>query len=185
MCSARCLCRRRRFYSCSRRLYVVRRLTVQSEATVATAFTIARRRDGWRAAHMAAAAAARLHSQKQRFIRRRRSHHCPLLTVVVAVVGLVKRSCSKPHCAAAAPRAAAVARALKRMNEGLCTILSLEPAAHFLRSQQHSSQRTGSLGRFHVCTAFASSCRFHSLASLLHAHVNSMYICNRRLVCMI
>ena len=183
MCSARCLCRRRRFYSCSRRLYVVRRLTVQSEATVATAFTIARRRDGWRAAHMTAA--ARLHSQKQRFIRRRRSHHCPLLTVAVAVVGLVKRSCSKPHCAAAAPRAAAVARALKRMNEGLCTILSLEPAAHFLRSQQHSSQRTGGLGRFHVCTAFASSCRFHSLASLLHAHVNSMYICNRRLVCMI
>ena len=175
MCSGRCLCRRRRrCYSCSRRLYVVRRLTVQSEATVATAFTIARRRDGWRAAHMAAAA-ARLHSQKQRFIRRRRSHHCPLLTVAVAVVGLVKRSCSKPHCAAAAaaPRAAAVARALKRMNEGLCTILSLEPAAHFLRSQQHSSQRTGGLGRFHVCTAFASSCRFHSLASLLHAHVNS------------
>ena len=176
MCSARCLCRRRRrCYSCSRRLYVVRRLTVQSEATVATAFTIARRRDGWRTAHMAAA--ARLHSQKQRFIRRRRSHHCPLLTVAVAVVGLVKRSCSKPHCAAA-PRAAAVARALKRMNEGLCTILSLEPAAHFLRSQQHSSQRTGGLGRFHVCTAFASSCRFHSLASLLHAHVNSMYISN-------
>lgn len=121
-------------------------------------------------------AAARLHSQKQRFIRRRRSHHCPLLTVAVAVVGLVKRSCSKPHCAAtttAAPRAAAVARALKRMNEGLCTILSLEPAAHFLRSQQHSSQRTGGLGRFHVCTAFAISCRFHSLASLLPAHVNS------------
>ena len=122
-------------------------------------------------------AAARLHSQKQRFIRRRRSHHCPLLTIAVAVVGLVKRSCSKPHCVAAAitavPRAAAVARALKRMNEGLCTILSLEPAAHFLRSQQHSSQRTGGLGRFHVCTAFAISCRFHSLASLLPAHVNS------------
>ena len=122
-------------------------------------------------------AAARLHSQKQRFIRRRRSHHCPLLTVAVAVVGLVKRSCSKPHCAAAAitavPRAAAVARALKRMNEGLCTILSLEPAAHFLRSQQHSSQRTGGLGRFHVCTAFAISCRFHFSASLLPAHVNS------------
>ena len=121
-------------------------------------------------------AAARLHSQKQRFIRRRRSHHCPLLTVAVAVVGLVKRSCSKPHCTATtttAPRAAAVARALKRMNEGLCTILSLEPAAHFLRSQQHSSQRTGGLGRFHVCTAFAISCRFHSLASLLPAHVNS------------
>ena len=170
------LCRRR--YSCSRRLYVVRRLTVQSEATVATAFTIARRRDGWRAAHMASV--ARLPSQKQRFIRRQRSHHCPLLTVAVAVVGLVKRSCSQPHCtAAAAPRASAVARALKRMNEGLCTILSLEPAAHFLRSQQHSSQRTGGLGRFHVCTAFPSSCRFHSLASLLHAHVNSMYICNR------
>ena len=52
------------------------------------------------------------------------------------------------------------------MNEGLCTILSLEPAAHFLRSATAAAALLGLdgrlLGRWLAGLFQANSCRFHS-----------------------